>query len=197
MLIAWPYNGISYSPDAAILYPMLFPVFGLVSGAMLGVCIGWLAAIASRAVERWMSGEHVGALVGAFVGASAGAIAVGVMLLWEQRNAGGILSSMLLHVGFLKRPLPIQFVTGMLPGILCGIVGARPQTMTIATCAACGGFVRSDAAQCKHCGAAFAPVNKPSRWKSNLKWVAISGGLLLSLFGVAAWLQARSSVAVP
>lgn len=199
MLFAWPYQGQSYSPEAAIFYPMIFPIFGLVTGLILGLAIGWLSALASRAVGSRAPDAQAGVLVGACIGAAIGAISAAGMLLWAQRNADGILASMLLHVGFLKRSLPVQLITGLVPGLACGLIGARHQTTTSAGCPACGGFVRSDATRCKHCGVAFAPDREPARvWSQrNLVRLGAGVGLLLGVAGVVLWLQSRSTVAVP
>ena len=132
-------------------YGLFFMTRLCFDGAVLGACIAAGAAVASGVTAPRTAGWRVGMLIGAITGA----LAVVVLLTAATNNRSGELFEELYYAGVLRRPFVIQLLGGILPGMVCGLVGAWQRTARTASCAACGGSVRLDATRCERCGVAF------------------------------------------
>jgi hypothetical protein len=119
---------------------IISPLLGGIVGAVIGMLIGALAGHISCFIRQ----RKIGLLVSIVVGALIGVLAV--LILINSIHPPGSPWTI---------PAYLLLLGGMLPGILGGIAGNQPQTITSSVCAACGGPVRSDAAFCKHCKAPF------------------------------------------
>lgn len=132
---------------------------GFGGGGLLGGIIGGITGAMVDRLEAQVTDRRVHRLVGALAGALLGMLAIALLQAWQAGNipARGLIGG-LEYTGFWSVALPVQYLIGALPGIVCGIIGTRPQTTTTATCSACGGALRPDATSCNHCKATFAPA---------------------------------------